>query len=70
MSAAHQRMPLTEVAAACRVQACKRTLQKAFRIEGYSCRVAPKKPFLDERKRGLRLAFAPAHRGWSKDDWR
>jgi len=39
-------------------------------MEGYSRRVARKKPFLDERKRGLRLAFAQAHQGWSKDDWR
>jgi len=70
MSAAHRRMQLTEVAAACGVQACERTLQKAFRMEGYSRRVARKKPFLDERKRGLQLAFALAHRGWSKEDWR
>ena len=39
-------------------------------MEGYSRRVARKKPFLDERKKGLRLAFAQAHRDWSREDWR
>jgi len=62
MSAAYRRMPLVEVAAACGMQASQRTLQKAFKIEGYSRRVALKKPFLDERKKGLRLSFAMAHR--------
>jgi len=60
-SATTQRMPLREMAVACGVQACEKTLQKAFRMEGYSRRVARKKPFLDERRRGLRLAFAHAH---------
>jgi len=70
MSAAYRRMPLHEVAAACGVQACEKTLRKAFRMEGYSRRVARKKPFLDVRKRGLRLDFAQAHQHWTKDDWR
>jgi len=70
MSAAHRRMPLLEVAAACGVQACQRTLRGAFQIEGYSRRVARKKPFLDERKKGLRLAFAMASREWTREDWR
>lgn len=36
MSAATRRMPLSEVGAACGVQACEKTLRKGFRIEGYS----------------------------------
>jgi len=39
-------------------------------MEGYWRRVARKKPFLDERKKGLRLAFAMAHREWTREDWR
>jgi len=62
MSAAHRQMPLIEVAAACGVQACQRTLWRAFQMEGYSRRVAQKKPFYNERKKGFRLAFAIAHR--------
>jgi len=60
MNAASRRMPLVEVAAACGFTACEKTLRKAFKMEGYSGRVARRKPFLDERKRGLRLAFAMA----------
>jgi len=70
MNAAHRRMTLPEIAAECGVQACERTLRKAFKMEGYSRRVARKKPFLDERKKRLRLEFAIAHRHWSVADWR
>src|SRR5437588_7623788 len=50
-SAAHRRMPVTQVAAICGVNACERTLLKAFAKEGYHRRVARKKPYLDDRKR-------------------
>ncbi|KAG0637822.1 hypothetical protein HOY80DRAFT_888929 [Tuber brumale] len=63
-------MRLQDVAAACGVEACERTLKKAFRMEGYTRRVACKKPFLDEWRKGLQLAFAAAHRYWMKEDWR
>jgi len=69
MRAANKRMRLTEVAAACSVQACENILQKGFRREGYSRRVARNKPFLDERKKGLRLPFVQAHQDWSREDW-
>ena len=51
------------------MQACQIILQKAFQIEGYSWRVAWKKPFLDERKRELHLSLAMAHQRWTKEDW-
>lgn len=62
-SAVHRRMPLHEIAAACGVHACEKTLRKASR------RIAQKKPFLDTRQRQLRLDFALAHRGWRLEDW-
>ena len=69
-SAGHRRMPLSEVAALCNIEACDRTLRKAFAKEGYRRRVARRKPLLDARQRQLRLNFALAHRDWTSNDWR
>lgn len=70
MNAAYWHMTLPEIAAKYRVQACERTLRKAFKMEGYSHRVACKKPFLDKLRKRLRLEFAVAYRHWSVADWR
>lgn len=70
MSSAHRRMPLMEVAELCGVRGSERTIRKAFSLEGYSRRVARKKPFLEERHKQMRLAFANQHRGWTVEDWR
>jgi len=69
-SAEHRRMPLREVAALCDIEACDRTLRKAFAKEGYARRVARRKPLLDARQRQLRLDFALAHHEWTIEDWR
>ncbi|RPA99573.1 hypothetical protein L873DRAFT_1683177, partial [Choiromyces venosus 120613-1] len=68
MSSAHRQMPLTEVAAACGITACEKTLLKAFRSEGYSHRVACKKPLLGEMQKASRLIFALAHQHWIVGD--
>ena len=70
MSSAHRRMPLMEIAELCGVQASEKTIRKAFSLEGYSRRVARKKPFLEERYKQERLAFALRHRHWTREDWR
>ena len=69
-SAAHRRMPLSEVAALCNIEACDRTLRKAFAKEGYRRRVARRKPLLGGRQRQLRPNPAPAHRDRTPKDRR
>jgi len=46
-SAEHRRIPLREVTALCDIEACDRTLHKAFAKEGYARRVARRKPLLN-----------------------
>jgi len=69
-SDAHRRMTLMEIADLCGVQGHKKTIRKAFSLEGYSRRVARKKPLLHQRQKGLRLAFALQHQHWTREDWR
>jgi len=69
-SAANRRLTYSEVADLCGIQASEKTLRKAFSLEGYHRRKARKKPFLDERTKGLRLNFALQYRHWTREDWR
>jgi len=66
----HRQMPFTHIADICGVQACERTLQKAFALEGYHRRKARKKPFLKAEQKEKRLRFALTHRHWTPEDWR
>jgi len=49
MNAAHRRMTLPDIASECGVQACERTLRKAFKMEGYSRRVTRNRTWVTRR---------------------
>jgi transposase len=46
------------------------TVRRALRSTGYFCRVAARKPFLNDRHKAARLAFAKKYRSWTFDDWK
>jgi len=59
-----------EIAALEGISACRRSLNAAFEKERYHRRVASEKPFLTESHMQARLAFAEAHKHWTKEIWR
>ena len=65
----HRRMSYEEVAEEAGVQACSRTLTRAFAKEGYYRRIAAKKPMLTDKHKVDRLAWAHAHKQWDFSDW-
>jgi len=52
------------------VKVCTRTIARVLAEEGLPSRVAAKKPFLSDRHRAARLAFAKMHKDWSVEDWK
>lgn len=66
----HRRRTYVDIADKYRIAGCADTLRKAMEKEGFNRRVARKKPFLDARKKALRLQWALAHAHWTVDDWR
>lgn len=65
----HRQMPMIDVAAELGIEACERTIKKAFRKEGYNRRVARKKPFLTQEQKDRRLQWALEHRHWTPEQW-
>ena len=58
------------IAELCRVFHCSAPTVKAALDEfGYHCRIARRKPFLNQRHKNARLAFAKAYEHWTSKDW-
>jgi transposase len=64
-----RRAPLSAIAANLPKRVSKNTLRAAMHEMGFAWCVAPKKPFLNERHKAARLAFALAHRHWTRENW-
>jgi transposase len=66
----HRRMSYQTIAALEGIQACRRTLTRAFIQAGYNRRVAKKKPLLTDKQQADRLAWAQAHAHWDFEMWK
>ncbi|KAF1967322.1 hypothetical protein BU23DRAFT_516642, partial [Bimuria novae-zelandiae CBS 107.79] len=64
-----RRLPFTEIAHLEGIDACRRTLVKAFEKEAYFRRVAAEKPHLTEKQRQDRLKWAKLHKDWTDWQW-
>ena len=53
-----------------RVKVCKRTLSTYIKRLGFGNRLAARKPYLSQKHKADRLAFAKAHKRWTLSDWR
>lgn len=69
LDAFHRRMPYEEIAQIEGIQACRRTLIKAFEKEQYHRRVATEKPLLTDAHKQARLQWAYTHLNWTDDMW-
>ena len=69
-NAYYRRMTFEEIAHLEGIQACRRTLVKAFVLEGYHRCKAAKKPFLTPKHINHRLKWAKYHRNWIFVQWR
>lgn len=69
LDAAHRRMPYTEIARLEGVQAGRKALMAAFKMESYGRRVATAKPLLTEVQKQVRLAWATEHLSWKPEQW-
>jgi len=65
----HQRKPLEEIVMLEGVSACKRSLYKAFKKEGYLRRVAIEKPLIIPKQWGARKKWAYSHLKWTPKMW-
>jgi hypothetical protein len=70
LNAAHRRMTYEEIAEIEGIQACKRTLIKAFEKEQYHRRKSTENPLLTEEHRIHRLAWANLHKSWDFSMWK
>ena len=61
----HRRKPFEEIAFLKGVSACKRSLYKAFKKEGYFRRIATEKPLITPKQREARLRWAYSHLEWT-----
>ena len=66
----HRRLSYQSIAALEGIQACRRTLTRAFIQAGYNRRVAKKKPLLTDKHQTDRLAWARKHEHWDFDMWK
>ncbi len=66
----HRRLPLEYIAKLEGIQACRRTLFKAFAQENYHRRVAKEKPLLTEDRRKAQLQWAKEHESWDFNMWK
>ena len=69
LDAAHRRMTYKEIARLEGVQACRKALVAAFKMESYGRRVATSKPLLTEAQKQVRLAWAIEHLSWTPEQW-
>jgi Transposase len=69
LDAAHRRMTYKEIAQLEGVQASRKALVAAFKMESYGRRVATSKPFLTEAQKQVRLAWAVEHLSWKPEQW-
>jgi len=69
LDAAHRRMTYKEIARPEGVQACRKALVAAFKMESYGRRVATSKPLLTEAQKQVRLAWAIEHLSWTPEPW-
>jgi hypothetical protein len=69
LDAAHRRMPYKEIARLENVQAGRKALMAAFKLESYGRRVATAKPLLTEAQKQVRLAWATEHLSWKPEQW-
>src|SRR5207253_5486296 len=65
----NRRAPLAEITANLATPVCVNTARSAVHKLGFGNRVAPKKPYLKDKHKADRLAFARAHLSWSAEDW-
>jgi len=65
----YRRIIYKEIAKLEEIQACRCTLNVAFKKEQYHRRVATEKPLLTEAHKRARLAWALAHRDWPLWMW-
>jgi transposase len=69
LHAAHRRMKYEDIARLEGVQAGRKALLTAFRMESYGHRVATAKPLLTEAQKQVRLAWATEHLSWKPEQW-
>ena len=69
LDAAHRRMTFQEIAWVEGVQASRKALVAAFKMESYCRRVATSKPLLTEAQKQARLAWAIEHLSWTPELW-
>jgi hypothetical protein len=51
------------------MQAGRKALRAAFKVESYGRRVATAKPLLTETQKQMRLAWATGHLSWKPEQW-
>jgi hypothetical protein len=69
LDAAHRRMTYKETARLEGVQAGRKALRAAFKMESYGRRVATAKPLLTEAQKQMRLVWATEHLSWKPEQW-
>jgi transposase len=52
------------------INVSRKTVSRALKSMGYSCRIKKKKPKLTEKHKKARLAWAKAHESWTSEEWR
>ena len=69
LDADHRRMTYSEIARLEGVEAGRKALVAAFKMESYSRRVATSKPLLTEPQKQVCLAWAIEHLNWKPGQW-
>ena len=64
-----RRMPYIEVNEEMGLSVSEITIRRALEKEGFHRRVARKKPYIFEKNRQLRLAWAEEHKNWTREQW-
>ena len=62
-------IPLASIIEKMTEKVCPRTLRKEIKRIGFHSRVAAKKPFLSNKHKVDRLAFAKKYQAWQLSDW-
>jgi transposase len=65
----HRRKPFEEITFLKGISACKRSLYKAFKKEGYFRRITTEKPLISPTQREARLKWAYEHLEWTPEIW-
>lgn len=65
----NRRIPLISIIEKMTEKVCVRTLRKEMKRIGFRNRVAAKKPFLNDKHKADRLAFAKKYQTWKVIDW-